>query len=82
MEVQLLINGNDFLKTSQDLRKLLKKTDDGTWLLIHVCQWLEGDETDEEFLQAVRNTVAELKSIGADELRKKLSANFGGLVID
>lgn len=64
------------MKTSQDLRKLLKKTNEATWLLIHVCQWLEGDETDEELLQAVRNNVIDIKAIGADELREKLVANL------
>lgn len=65
------------MRSSEDLRKLLKKVDNnGVWVLIHVCQWLEGDETDDEFLQAVQNNVVELKAIGADELRKKLELNF------
>ena len=39
------------MKTSQDLRKLLRRTGDATLLLVHVCQWLEETETDDEFLK-------------------------------
>ena len=65
------------MKTSEDLRKLLKGTDEACWLLVHVCQWLEGDETDEELLQGIHNNITELKAIGADELREKMAVNFG-----
>ena len=64
------------MRTVEDLRKLLKRTDEACWLLIHTCQWLEGTETDEEFIEAVRNNIIGLKAIGADELREKLIKNF------
>ena len=64
------------MRTAEDLRKLLKRTDEACWLLTHVCQWLEGIETNEEFIEAVHNNIIELKSLGADELREKLSKNI------